>query len=743
VLLTSLAESGTGYTQTRAYETNRDLLNQFTTQFSSTTKTRYDYTFNTLGQRVTAKQSGDAYADLGVPSFYNYTYNSRSEVTAATGFLCVSGSVTNYTLPMPGRAYQFAYDTAGNRTSATSTTNGALMDYFTPNSLNQYTSRDNHSLTVSGTLDSSAKILVNGVLADRQGAYWSADTLLSNGSGPAYNGSIALKAGKTGSPDLKRTSTVAGYLAPATENGTYISYDADGNLTSDGRWLYTWDAENRLTSMQTTTASISAGLPGKKQEFRYDSTGRRTSKKVSTWSGSAWTASTDVRFVYQGWNLVAELDANNSLSRIRTYAWGLDLAGSLSATGGIGALVQFVDHTGTATAYLPGYDGSGNVVALMQSSGAIAATYEYGPFGELLRKDGTYAAANPIRNATKYTDDESGYVNYGTRYYDPRNGRFISRDTIGEAGGLNLYAFCGNNGVNGYDVLGQDDFMDTSTWQSIGLSGYDKYLASRPTVAQGTEHQHTPTGVEAHAIAMAQQNALVAAVNASAGAGLSSLASTMADSFAASTSASIMAGLNAFAASSYSNASSQLAATNYASVTAGNNNLAAANLAASAGSVAAGLANLALAANGSVAPNNTATSNGGANTGPTTQTSGYWDRYGQHVDTYAITLLKSWVAGLITLGTMPKSWVWWTGGRGPALGSANEITSVLRGTLGSNAVTTSATFQGLVGGAAIIGAGIGGYNFGVLLSGFVYAAFPGSNGLPPPPPPPPSPSPHT
>ncbi len=37
-----------------------------------------------------------------------------------------------------------------------------------------------------------------------------------------------------------------------------------------------------------------------------------------------------------------------------------------------------------------------------------------------------------------------------------RRPRFLNRDPIEEAGGLNLYAFCGNDGVNGYDVLGMD-----------------------------------------------------------------------------------------------------------------------------------------------------------------------------------------------------------------------------------------------------------------------------------------------
>ena len=47
---------------------------------------------------------------------------------------------------------------------------------------------------------------------------------------------------------------------------------------------------------------------------------------------------------------------------------------------------------------------------------------------------------------------------YGYRYYDPVTGRWPSRDPIGERGGINLYGFVGNNGVNKWDLLGLISF---------------------------------------------------------------------------------------------------------------------------------------------------------------------------------------------------------------------------------------------------------------------------------------------
>jgi hypothetical protein len=46
------------------------------------------------------------------------------------------------------------------------------------------------------------------------------------------------------------------------------------------------------------------------------------------------------------------------------------------------------------------------------------------------------------------------FVSTASAHYCPRTGRFISRDPLGEAGGFNLYAYCGNDPVNRHDPLG-------------------------------------------------------------------------------------------------------------------------------------------------------------------------------------------------------------------------------------------------------------------------------------------------
>lgn len=197
-------------------------------------------------------------------------------------------------------------------------------------------------------------------------------------------------------------------------------------------------------------------------DFKYDFMGRRVEKTV--FDLEANTARPTRRYLYEGWNLLAELDGTGANLQ-RSYTWGLDLTGSLGRSGGVGAMLQMHDHTSSKT-YWPTYDGNGNVVTLVNAgTGALAAVYEYDPFGNYLRaevRDAT-VADNPWRFSTKYTDPETGLVYYGYRYYSPALGRFINRDPIGERGGINLYGFAGNDAINGWDYLG----LFRGIWQQL------------------------------------------------------------------------------------------------------------------------------------------------------------------------------------------------------------------------------------------------------------------------------------
>jgi RHS repeat-associated protein len=193
-----------------------------------------------------------------------------------------------------------------------------------------------------------------------------------------------------------------------------------------------------------------------KLTFAYSSEGRRTEKKVYTWDTATRACdilASDTRFVYDGWNLIAEVNATTN-TPIRNYFWGQDMSGSLQGAGGVGGLVAMTATGSSAGTYLYAYDANGNILGLVNNQGGNAATYEYGPFGEVLEASGPYATANPIRFSTTYEDPETGLNNYGHRYYNPSTGRFLNRDPSEEFGGYNLYAIANNDLILFTDYLG-------------------------------------------------------------------------------------------------------------------------------------------------------------------------------------------------------------------------------------------------------------------------------------------------
>ena len=115
-----------------------------------------------------------------------------------------------------------------------------------------------------------------------------------------------------------------------------------------------------------------------------------------------------------------------------------------------------------STSLYPCYGDNGNIEALLDVSDphpdgtgvTVAAAYEYGPFGEPLRATGAMAEANPFRFSTKYTDNETGMLYHGYRYYSPAMGKWVSRDPIQEQGGGNAYTFVSNGPIGTWDILG-------------------------------------------------------------------------------------------------------------------------------------------------------------------------------------------------------------------------------------------------------------------------------------------------
>src|SRR6185503_7942012 len=102
--------------------------------------------------------------------------------------------------------------------------------------------------------------------AYRKGEYFRKEVSVANSSAAVWQ-SISNYATLAGT-----NQTNFGFLfVPKTPE--VPAYDSDGNLTTNGQWFFTWDAENRLIKAESLTNNPVASK--RKVEFKHDGQGRR------------------------------------------------------------------------------------------------------------------------------------------------------------------------------------------------------------------------------------------------------------------------------------------------------------------------------------------------------------------------------------------------------------------------------------------------------------------------------------
>jgi len=405
-----------------------------TTTFSS----RYQY--NNANQRTNSV--------LADGSRWAYQFDSLGQISSAKKY---SSSGT----PVAGQQFEYVFDTIGNRKTVKeggdSSGTGLRLRTYSPNPLNQYSQRTVPSaVDVLGNANPAATVSINSQRAYRNGDYFRKELAIDNSGAAVLQGVTNLAVLSNGTnADIIATNVGTIFLA---RNPEVFGHDPDGNLTNDGRWVFTWNAENRLAGVVALpTIPAAAKL---KLDFAYDFSGRRIQKVASTNNAGTYAGLYTNKFVYDGWNLIAILDGNNNVTA--SFHWGPDVSGSMQGAGGVGGLISLTLHTGPlAGAYFYNYDGNGNVVGLTQASdGTTAASYEYDAFGALLRASGPLAFSNPFLFSTKYYDWETSLYYFGLRYYNASTGRWLTRDPLGLKAGLNPYQMVGNDPLDGVDMLG-------------------------------------------------------------------------------------------------------------------------------------------------------------------------------------------------------------------------------------------------------------------------------------------------
>ena len=232
------------------------------------------------------------------------------------------------------------------------------------------------------------------------------------------------------------------YAANALNQYTAIDafepeYDADGNqtkvLTATGEWAVEYNAENRSIRWTQGNTVVTMG---------YDRLGRRVFHKEM--SGNRQITYT--KFLYNGYLCVQQLFSNSPWNVYKEFIW--------DPTEPVATRPLCFRQNAQRSTFLL-HDGNKNVtdVVTVGPFNEPVAHYDYAPFGAVAAT-GPRAADNPFRFSSEFHDDALALVYYNYRHYNPLDGRWTSRDSLEENGGVHLYCFIANASVGRYDYLG-------------------------------------------------------------------------------------------------------------------------------------------------------------------------------------------------------------------------------------------------------------------------------------------------
>lgn len=355
----------------------------------------FEYDYDRSGRITWWKKTLDS-----VESSLALAYNLSSELTETT----VSDATPEV---ISQRAWR--YDPAINRIAELTETTTIPAHY---NNLNQLTRIGGGGKTlVEGTLNEPGTVTVNGQPAQMFSVAGTPDWL--------FQREIAVTEGTNTvsivATDESSNVTTESYQFTVAAEQTTLDYDDNGNLVDDGTRTFTWDAKNQL---------LSVTVGGTNYGWSYDSVGRRVEEKVDDVVVRQW--------IWDGLRIIQERDGSGDVVK-NFYSGG---------------------HTTPTEEYVYTFDHLGSVREAVDSGGVLRAVYDYSAWGERTKLSGNIDLDRGFTG--HFTHEQTGLVLAPYRAYDPKTARWLSRDPIGENGGINLYGYVANDPINAFDPDGLD-----------------------------------------------------------------------------------------------------------------------------------------------------------------------------------------------------------------------------------------------------------------------------------------------
>ena len=362
------------------------------------TLSKFDYTYDAVGNILTWRQQ----AGSSAAQVYQLGYDDAGQLTSA---------ILQNTDPTPVvlKSYYYGYDPAGNRTAEQIDTAVRTWTYSNMNQLG--TEQAGGALIFKGTVNELASVTVGG-----KPAQVTADGHFTGAAVVPPGGQVAISATDYASPNRNtRTNT----YSIGSGAGKSFTFDANGNMISDGTRTFVWDAEDRL-------ARVSLG-GNEVANFAYSATGIRTRKTA----GGVTTS-----YVFDGARVVEERSSTGGITK---YFHGP----------GIDNVLATIDTSGVTSYYVR--DHLGSIRQRTDTSGNALLTRDYDVWGNPLAGASTGGWAFTGRE----WDPETSLYYYRARYYDPLAGRFLSEDPfVAARGRWGVYPYVRNASPNFRDPLG-------------------------------------------------------------------------------------------------------------------------------------------------------------------------------------------------------------------------------------------------------------------------------------------------